>query len=63
MELDATWAVGPDGCEIVGCCLQAGLRDFARVGQFILEGAATDGKLIVPDGWISAATSKQADVN
>lgn len=63
MELDATWAVGPDGREIAGCCLQAGLRDFARVGQFIPEGAAIDGKSIVPDGWISAATSKQADVN
>jgi CubicO group peptidase (beta-lactamase class C family) len=61
MELDATWLVDHVGNEQGGCCLQAGLRDYARFGQFILAGAKIDGESIVPEGWLEAATSKQAD--
>jgi CubicO group peptidase (beta-lactamase class C family) len=61
MELDATWLVDHVGNEQGGCCLQAGLRDYARFGQFILQGAKIDGESIVPEGWLDAATSQQAD--
>jgi CubicO group peptidase (beta-lactamase class C family) len=61
MELDATWLVDHVGNEQGGCCLQVGLRDYARFGQFILGGAMIDGESILPEGWLAAATSKQAD--
>lgn len=62
MEQDATWLLGSSGHEISGCCLQATTRDFARFGQFILGGAEVAGEAILPDGWLAAATSKQADI-
>jgi CubicO group peptidase (beta-lactamase class C family) len=37
-------------------------RDYARLGQFILDGARIDGKSIVAEGWLEAATRKQVDV-
>lgn len=62
MEQDATWLLGTDGHEISGCCIQASTRDFARFGQFILDGAMTDAGPIVPTDWLPAATMKQADI-
>ncbi|NHA14848.1 serine hydrolase [Thioalkalivibrio sp. XN279] len=61
MARDATWLVDHVGNEQGGCCLQATLRDYARFGQFILDGARIDGASILPDGWLDAATSTQAD--
>ena len=63
MEQKATWLLSKTGKEISGCCLQAAPRDFARMGQFILEGARVKGQSIVPDGWLKAATSRQADIS
>lgn len=62
MEQKATWLLNEDGTEISGCCIQAATRDFARFGQFMLDGASIDGQSIVPEGWIERATSKQAEV-
>lgn len=62
MAYDAAWILGADGREIGGCCLSASLGDFARFGQFILEGALIDGEPIVPTGWLAKATTKQADI-
>ncbi|GGY42025.1 serine hydrolase domain-containing protein [Parvularcula lutaonensis] len=62
MEADATWLLGTDGNEISGCCIQATTRDFARFGQFILEGAVADGERVVPADYLARATSKQADI-
>jgi CubicO group peptidase (beta-lactamase class C family) len=61
MAQDATWLVDHVGNEQGGCCLQAGLRDYARFGQFILEDARIDGESILPEGWLAEATSMQAD--
>ncbi len=61
MQQKATWLIGSDGIELAGCCVQAATRDFARIGQFMLEGAAVGGESIVPEGWIEKATTKQAD--
>ncbi len=58
MEADAFWILGDTGHEISGCCLSARLRDYARFGQFVMDG----GKGVVPDGWFAAATTKQADI-
>jgi CubicO group peptidase (beta-lactamase class C family) len=61
MEQDASWMVDRSGHEHGGCCMQATTRDYARLGQFILDGARIDGQSIVADGWLEAATRKQAD--
>lgn len=52
MERDAFWMVDPSGHEVSGCCLSVSLRDYARIGQFALEG----GKGVVPAGWFADAT-------
>jgi CubicO group peptidase (beta-lactamase class C family) len=62
MEQQATWLLSKTGKEIGGCCVQAAPRDFARMGQFILNGAKVNGKSIVPDGWSLEATTKRADI-
>ena len=63
MERDASWLLGSTGHEISGCCMQASPRDFARFGLFMLGGGLAEGKSVLPDGWIDAATTKQADTN
>lgn len=63
MEYDASWLLGSSGHEISGCCMQASTRDFARFGLFILGGGIAGGKPVLPDGWITEATTKYADTN
>ena len=62
MEQDASWLLGSTGHEISGCCIQASTRDYARMGLFMLGGGIAGGKAVLPDGWIAAATTKQADI-
>ena len=62
MEQQATWILSKTGKEIGGCCVQAAARDYARMGQFILDGGKVGGQSIVPDGWWQEATTKQADI-
>jgi CubicO group peptidase (beta-lactamase class C family) len=62
MESDATWLLSKTGHEISGCCVQAGPRDYARMGQFILDGARVNGQPIVPDGWLAEATTTRTDI-
>lgn len=47
------WMVDPRGGNIGGCCLSLTLGDYARLGQFVLEG----GKGSVPDGWFTEAAT------
>ena len=61
MEADASWLLNEDGTEISGCCIQATTRDFARFGQFMLDGAVVNGQAVVPAGWIEQATTKQIE--
>lgn len=62
MEADAFWILGDTGHEISGCCISARLRDYARLGQFVIDGGIAGGKRVVPDGWFAQATTKQADI-
>ena len=62
MEQQATWLLSKTGQEIGGCCIQAATRDFARFGQFILNGASVDGQSIVPHGWLAEATSARTAI-
>ena len=51
------WMVDPRGGNIGGCCLSITLADYARMGQFALEG----GKGAVPDAWFTEATDNVVD--
>jgi CubicO group peptidase (beta-lactamase class C family) len=62
MEQQATWILSRTGREISGCCIQAASRDYARLGEFILDGARVNGASIVPDGWLAEATTTRADI-
>jgi CubicO group peptidase (beta-lactamase class C family) len=62
MEQDASWLLGATGHEISGCCVQASTRDYARFGLFMLGGGMAGGKAVLPDDWIAAATTQQADI-
>jgi CubicO group peptidase (beta-lactamase class C family) len=59
MERDAIWMVDPAGHERGGCCMSITLKDYARIGQFILDGGRAGGKQILPTGWVDEATSPQ----
>jgi CubicO group peptidase (beta-lactamase class C family) len=59
-EFDATWLIDAGGYEIAYCCLNAALRDYARLGMLFANGGALDGKQIVPAEWMLAATTAEA---
>ena len=63
MQQDATWLLNNTDNEISGCCIQAATRDMARFGMFMLAGGQAGGEAVLPDGWIEAATTKQADIS
>ncbi|ANK13706.1 serine hydrolase domain-containing protein [Erythrobacter neustonensis] len=54
---DLFWMVDPRGGNIGGCCLSVRLADYARMGQFALDG----GNGVVPDGWFAEATGSAVD--
>jgi CubicO group peptidase (beta-lactamase class C family) len=62
MQEDAYWEVDAGGGNIGGCCVSAALRDYGRVGQFLLDGGRAEGKPVLPSWWIKQATSKQAEI-
>jgi CubicO group peptidase (beta-lactamase class C family) len=57
MEQDAIWMVDKAGHERGGCCMSMTLRDYARIGLFMLGGGEIDGKKVLPDGWVEDATA------
>lgn len=59
MDTDAIWIDDIAGHERGGCCLSVTLRDYARIGQFLLEGGVVQGKAVLPPGWVADATRAQ----
>jgi len=51
------WMIDPGANNIGGCCLSITLADYARMGQFALEG----GTGTVPGGWFGEAGKAQVD--
>lgn len=50
----ATWNVDRlDGQEKTFCCFNATARDYALVGQLILDGGIANGKQIIPPLWVT----------
>ncbi|MGZ6015122.1 MAG: serine hydrolase domain-containing protein [Phenylobacterium sp.] len=61
MERDAIWMTDPGGQERGGCCISMTLRDYGRLGQFILDGGKAGGRQIVPPGYLADATRREID--
>jgi CubicO group peptidase (beta-lactamase class C family) len=59
MESDANWMLDLGGSEIGGCCISMTLRDYGRLGMFIIGGTAIGGEPVVPPEYLAASTSKQ----
>jgi CubicO group peptidase (beta-lactamase class C family) len=59
MERDAVWMVDVANHERGGCCMAMTLGDYARFGQFMLEGGKAGDRPVVPDGWVRQATTPQ----
>ncbi len=59
MEFDAYWAVDSEfEQELGGCCLNATLRDYARIGIFAMtNGMLTDGSRVLPKDWMIDSTT------
>lgn len=59
MEHDAYWLLSEEGgVETGGCCVNATLRDYARIGRFVLAGGMlSDGTRVVPEGWIAESVA------
>ncbi len=57
MEQDAIWVEDIAGHERGGCCMSMTLRDYGRIGLFMLGDGLAGGKRVLPAGWIADATS------
>jgi CubicO group peptidase (beta-lactamase class C family) len=60
MESDATWWLeAPDGLEVGGSGLSATLRDYGRFGLFLLNNGVVNGESVLPEGWVTTASTPQ----
>jgi CubicO group peptidase (beta-lactamase class C family) len=60
-EADATWLVDRSGQEAVYCCLNAVLRDYARLGLLLAHDGRRGDRQIIPAAWVRAATTVPPD--
>jgi CubicO group peptidase (beta-lactamase class C family) len=60
-EADATWLVDNSGQEATFCCLNAVLRDYARLGLLLAHDGNWRGRQIIPAAWVREATTTRAD--
>lgn len=57
MQSDATWWLeAPGGLEVAGSGINATLRDYARLGLFMLNGGVIGSEQVLPEYWIEEAT-------
>ncbi len=59
MGSDANWMLSEvGGGETGGCCINATLRDYGRLGLFALHnGQLADGTQVLPEGWMKESTT------
>jgi CubicO group peptidase (beta-lactamase class C family) len=55
-EADASWLIDRSGQEVTFCCLNAVLRDYARMGLLLAHNGNWRGRQIIPAAWIEDAT-------
>lgn len=63
MEQDAIWVEDVAGHERGGCCMSMTLRDYGRVGMFMLGGGKAGGRDVLPPGWVQQATTSRIAVD
>ncbi|WP_456696210.1 serine hydrolase domain-containing protein [Aeromicrobium sp. P5_D10] len=56
-EAPSYWMIDAAGVEQAFACLNATARDFARLGDLFLNRGAIDGRQIVSEQWVKAATT------
>jgi CubicO group peptidase (beta-lactamase class C family) len=59
MEQDAIWLLDKAGQERGGCCMSMTLRDYARIGLFMLGDGKINDKDILPPNWVHDATTNR----
>ena len=59
MESDAYWGIDSDfEQELGGCCINATLRDYARIGIFAMDrGVLNNGTNVLPTDWMKDSTT------
>ena len=59
MEHDAYWVLDNDySLELGGCCINATLRDYSRIGLFAMnKGITREGIAVLPTNWIDESTN------
>ncbi len=55
-EADANWLIDRSGQEAAYCCINAVLRDYARLGMLLAHRGNGRGQQIIPAAWIEDAT-------
>jgi CubicO group peptidase (beta-lactamase class C family) len=60
-EADATWLIDNAGHESTFCCLNAVLRDYARLGLLLAHDGNWRGRQIIPAAWVLDATTVRGD--
>ena len=55
-EADATWLIDRAGQEAAYCCINAVLRDYARLGLLLAHDGHWRGRQIIPAAWIEDVT-------
>ena len=65
MESHASWNLTEEGGgEFGGCCINATLRDYGRIGLFALaNGRLADGTNVLPSGWMKQSTRPSRGYN
>lgn len=65
MESDASWVVDAKyRAELGGCCINATLRDYGRIGLFAMGGGVlADGTRVLPEGWMKASATPSEGYN
>jgi CubicO group peptidase (beta-lactamase class C family) len=54
-EADATWLIDRSGQEATYCCLNAVLRDYARLGLLLANNGKWRGRQLIPAAWLDEA--------
>jgi CubicO group peptidase (beta-lactamase class C family) len=64
MAADGYWLKDEcDGSDTGGSGLSATLADYARIGQFMLDGGRIDGQPVIAEAWMHGALRRQEDVD
>ena len=58
MEKDAIWSLDQSGTELAFCCLNATLRDYAKLGLLYLQQGQWQGQQVLPENWVREATQR-----